>query len=88
MLDETKSWIKVEERLPSEGQLCIVYFPVGQNTITEKTIGPSATAYYRKNEGWIYADTPIKLRFKPYYWFPLDIDGIPISKSPWRAYVR
>ena len=68
-----KDWIKVKDKMPEEGILCIVYFPIGENKLTGKTMGPTATAYFRKEEGWIYADTPYKLRFEPYYWQPFNV---------------
>lgn len=67
---KNKKWIKVKDEMPDEGVLCIVYFPIGKNMLTENTTGPSAMALYRQKEGWVYADTPRKLNFKPYYWQP------------------
>ena len=69
---DKNEWNKVEDGLPDEGVLCIVYFPYEVHNVTGKTVGPIAIAYYRKYDGWIYADTPIPLRFKPYYWMPWD----------------
>ena len=67
-----KQWNDVTERLPEEGILCIVYHPMGEDRVTGKTSGPIAMAYYRKDEGWIYADQPTPLRFKPCYWLAWD----------------
>jgi hypothetical protein len=61
-------WLKVSEGLPKEGILCVVYFPMGHNRLNDDTYGPIAMAYHREEEGWIYADEPTPLRFKPYYW--------------------
>jgi len=82
------NWIRVKDKFPDEGQLCIVYFPIGQNNLTGKTVGQSATAYFRANEGFVYADLPTKIRFKPFYWMPFNIEGIPISNDipKWRVY--
>lgn len=66
-------WIKVKNQMPEEGVLCVVYLPIGENKLTGKTIGMTATAYYCKSEGWIYADTPNRLKFKPYYWQPFEV---------------
>ena len=69
-----KNWIKVSDRLPDEGTLCLVYFPMGLDLFTRQTTGPSTVAFYRKDEGWVYADTPTKLRFDPYYWQALNVN--------------
>lgn len=66
-------WNKVSDGLPKKGVLCLVYMPIGINRIDNSTTGPTATAYYRENEGWIRADQPVALSFKPYYWHPLDL---------------
>lgn len=69
MIEETdlKNWNRSKDGLPEEGILCVVYFPIGvQKSIIEDgpdmTMGPIALAYYRKAEGWIYADVPISLK--------------------------
>ena len=66
------NWISVIDRLPEPGILCAVFLPVGKNSATGKIIGPTAMAYYREDEGWVYADIPSKLRFTPYYWQPFE----------------
>ena len=71
--DHMGKWVRVEDRLPEEGVLCIVYFPIGEHTITMDTVGEIAIAYYRPNgQYWIRADTPTPLRWKPFYWMPFD----------------
>lgn len=80
---DLKNWNKSENGLPEEGILCVVYFPLGiQHNLTENdiigvSIGPITMAYYRKSEGWVYADMPIplELRWNPIllknaYWKP------------------
>lgn len=79
MLD--KNWVTVKERLPDEGVLCEVYFPMGQNNLTGETTGPITLAYYRKAEGWIHADVPTKLAWEPYYWQPYDKQKLLFSIS-------
>ena len=61
---------------PDEGVLCLVTFPTGKYMYMdqEKMTGHSATAYYRKNQGWVYADgEPRYLKFTPYYWHEIDV---------------
>jgi len=71
--DAVKRWCRCEEGLPDAGVLCVVVFPLGEEVDKNRCVGPSATAYYREDEGrWVYADTPSRLRFDPYYWCPLD----------------
>jgi hypothetical protein len=77
---DLKNWNKSEDGLPEEGCLCVVYFPMGLHiSMTEGgddiTTGPITLAYYRKDEGWIYADNPRKLNWNPIfldaaYWKP------------------
>lgn len=60
---DLKNWNKIKEGLPEEGVLCIVYFPIGLHKALvegkpDMTSGPIALTYYRKKEGWIYADSP------------------------------
>lgn len=69
-----KGWAEVSKKLPQEGQLCVVYFPIGTNAQSEETCGPSTLAYYREGEGWVRSDTPSLLRWKPYYWKPINLD--------------
>jgi len=71
--EEIREWYRVSDKMPEEGDLCIVYFPVGIDNVVGERFGPIAMAYYRKDEGWIYADTPRPLVFKPYYWSLLSI---------------
>ena len=70
-------WKSVKDSLPDEGTLYICYFPIAENRLTGQTIGPSAMAYYRPGTGWVYADEPTPLRFKPYYWMEAVFPELP-----------
>lgn len=63
-------WNNIKDGVPKEGELCVIYFPFAVNNLTGKTTGQMAMAYFRDDEGWIYADKPTPVRFDPYYWIP------------------
>lgn len=80
-------WNHVKDGLPQRGVLCLVFFPIGVNTITEQAIGHVAAAYYRQDEKtWIYADTPRPLSFDPAYWAVIDEKGLPYEKQSTNDY--
>jgi len=54
---------------PKPGVLYVAYFPVG-DTYDGVTFGHIAMAYFRTGEGWVYADTPIPLKFEPFWFKP------------------
>jgi hypothetical protein len=65
--------LKWESGEPQEGVLYLAFLPIGDFLPIEEggetmCVGSMAAAYYRKNQGWIYADEPTPLRFEPAYW--------------------
>lgn len=86
LFEKSDRWISSKYKLPKYGILCAVFFPTGiQRALQEggidKAIGPVALAYYRENEGWVYADTSRKLSddaWKPFstdiYWQPFSVN--------------
>lgn len=61
---------------PKTGQLCLLFFPIGENQQTGKSFGPIAVAY-KTAGGWKMADVPSPLRgllghVGPAYWHELD----------------
>lgn len=83
---KSENWVNAKVQLPEEGQLCAIFFPIGVHHAIEKggvdkATGPVALAYYRKNEGWVYADVPRKLSRNVWsliedglYWRPFSIN--------------
>ena len=65
------NWKKTAEILPEDGVLCLVYLPIGVDMLRGESVGPITAAYHREVEGWIYADTPTRVRFDPFYWIAL-----------------
>lgn len=70
-------WVNVKDELPREGQLCVVYYPIGLSLLADKSVGPIALAYWRhQDNAWVYADTPVSLNFTPFYWQPFEKDEL------------
>lgn len=68
----SKGWKEISE-CPPQGIACVVFKPVGVSLTTGETAGPLAAAFFRKDEGWVYADAPTPVRFTPTYWQPLKL---------------